>query len=182
MGRPQGYWCRREPAAKHGPGAAAGTPARITTKNVIASASSTRVPSSQGVRLFPPVAPINAMDKAWRTPPTPPRAQCHHALPEQGWTQHDSGQAGTGEADRNRRPGRQHLQYEMVRTTRRVYKKSIRQVARETGHTRGWEISDFQETLGGLRRLVDQRNKESDSQSRIYCSIVVHVCFPSDCL
>ena len=28
-----------------------------------------------------------AMDKMWKTPPTPPRAQCQHALPEQGWTQ-----------------------------------------------------------------------------------------------
>ena len=27
-------------------------------------------------------------------------------------------------------------QYEMVRTAHRVYKKSIRQIARETGHTR----------------------------------------------
>ena len=48
--------------------------------------------------------------------------------------------------------------------------------------TRGLEVSDFQQTLGGLRRLVDQRDKESDPQSRIYCSIVAHVCFPSDCL
>ena len=28
-------------------------------------------------------------------------------------------------------------QYELVRTAQRVYKKSIRQIARETGHTRG---------------------------------------------
>ena len=28
-------------------------------------------------------------------------------------------------------------QYELIRTAHRVYKKSIRQIARETGHTRG---------------------------------------------
>ena len=46
-------------------------------------------------------------------------------------------------------------QYELIRTARRVYKKSIRQIARDTGHSR----VTIRKVLAGLEPKY-RRNKE----------------------
>ena len=60
----------------------------------------------------------------------------------------------------------------VTQTTRRLTKEGIPLAIWDT---RGLEMSDFQETLGELKRLVDQRVKERDPQSRIHVAwLCVH--------